>query len=109
MLVTVSVYVPRPPLVLNLAMPAELVVALCTSVPPPGMAHVAETTAPDTTAAPSVLTATLPVTLTFLRVCVADKLIAVLRSTVLLAALTTIVVAVLARALALSVTVSVAV
>ena len=61
MLVTVNVYVPRLPLVLNFARPLEPVVAVCVTVVPPGLVHVAETVAPASAAPAPFTTAMLPV------------------------------------------------
>ena len=109
MLVTVSVYVPRLPLVLNVAMPAAFVVAVCFTFVPLGLVQKAETTAPATDAPLASATVTSPITLTFFPCSVADKVIAVLRSIVVVTGLTTIWTVSLAVALVLSVTVSVAV
>ena len=109
MLVTVSVYVPRLPLVLKFAPPVELVVAVCVTVVPPGLVQMTVTTAPDTAAPLPSLTTTFPVTPTFFPCSAADKLIAVLRIAVALAGFTMMVTEALALALLLSVTVSVAV
>ena len=64
MLLTVSVYVPRPPLVLNAATPLVLVVAVCAAWLPSGRVHVACTCALATTLPFSSFTVTLPLTVT---------------------------------------------
>ena len=107
-LLTVRLYVPRPPVVLNLAMPVELVVAVCVTVAPPGLAHIAETTAPETVVPLASLTTTVPVTLTFFPCSAADKLIEVLHNKVLPAGLTIMVTVSLRLTLLLSQTVNVA-
>ena len=109
MLVTVNVYMPRLPLVLNWAIPVEPVVAVWVTVVPSGLRQATFTFTPETAALAASRTTTWPLTVTRLPMRVAERLMAVLRSVFAVESVTVMVTPALAVEPALSVTMSIAV